>query len=134
MDVSEKVELTELSSGFTTRRRGEEAYQRLLPKLRHGAVVLRLDGTDVLSASFLDGLLLKLVNDGHHGNVVFVTSNPLTKTKLERLSGTRSVDIRLMNSRGIPRTVRKRASYAVRPRFSAMKRKETSVVTGEGIV
>ena len=131
MATRPKVALTGLSTGFTTRKRGEEAYEKLLPELLNGPIVLDLDGTDVLSTSFLDGLLLQLKNDDHIGNVVFATSDPLTKIRLERLGGARSVDIRLMNARGIARLAKKRAPYVVRPILSETKAGHASVATME---
>ena len=121
MDTQTRVALSGLSTICTTRRRGEETYERLLPTLQHGTVVLDLDGTDVVSASFLDGLTLKSANDGRLGNLVFATSDPFTKARLERLSGVRGVDIKLLDARGIARRVRKRTPSAVRPRFRETK-------------
>ena len=131
MDTRLKVSLTELSTGFSTRKRGEEAYEKLLPKLLDRTLVLDLDGTNVLSTSFLDGLLLQLINNDYLSNVVFATSDPLTKIRLERLSGARAADIRLVNSRGIARRVKKRAPYVVRPIFRETKVGDASVASTE---
>ena len=121
MEFRRKIPLVGLSPRFTTRRRGEEAFQKLLPELQGAAIILDLDGTSALSASYLDGLLLKLMHGGYLENVVFQTTNPLTRSKLERLSGIRSADIRLMNSIGRARKARKRTPYRVRPIHSRKK-------------
>ena len=131
MDTRPRVALAGLSTGFTTRTRGEEAYKKLLPELIKGTVVLDLDGTDVLSTSFLDGLLLQLIKDDHLGNVMFATSNPLTQIRLERLSGTRSVDIQIMNSKGVVRRARKRAYFGVKPKFATTKGRSAATTTTE---
>ena len=87
------IALRELSSSFSTRRRGAEAYKRLLPLLRDGPIVLDLDGINVMPASFLDALILRLIDSGHAGDVTFKTTNARAEGKLRRLSGLRGVDI-----------------------------------------
>ena len=106
MDTRESVDLASLSTRFTTRRRGEEAYVALSPTLESGVVVLHLDGTDSLSTSFLDGLLLKLVTGNHLPNVLFETNDARKRTILGRLSSVRSIDIQLLNEQGNVEKVR----------------------------
>lgn len=96
------IALSDLSASFSTRRRGAEAYDRLLPLLEDGPVVLDLDGTDVMPASFLDALILRLMDSGHTENVFFKTTNTRSKEKLRRLSGLRGVDIFLHRKSGEP--------------------------------
>ena len=87
------VNLADLSASFSTRRRGEEAYERLLPQLGQGPLVIDLDSAELLSASFLDGLLLKLIQGGHADDTWFKTNDDRAKSRLQRLSGLRKVDI-----------------------------------------
>lgn len=87
------VAISELSSSFSTRRRGAEAYERLLPLLQDGPIILDLDGIDVMPASFLDALIIRLIDSGHAASVAFKTTNLRAEDKLRRLSGLRDVDI-----------------------------------------
>ena len=96
------IPLSHLSASFSTRRRGAEAYDRLLPLLEDGPVVLDLDGIGVMPASFLDALILRLMDSGHTGDVSFKTTKTRAKEKLRRLSGLRGVDIFLHQQSGAP--------------------------------
>ena len=71
-----------------------------MPLLEEGPVVLDLDGTGVMPASFLDALILRLMDSGHTGDVSFKTTNTRAKEKLRRLSGLRGVDIFLQRQSG----------------------------------
>ena len=96
------IPLAHLSASSTTRRRGAEAYDRLLPLLQDGPVVLDLDGAGVMPASFLDALILRLIDSGHAGDVSFKTTNARAKEKLRRLSGLRDVNLFLHRQQGAP--------------------------------
>ena len=94
------VSLIDLSPAFSTRKRGAETYVKLLPLLQDGPVVLDLDGIDLMPVSFLDGLMLRLMESGHAEDVSFKATNPLAIDKLRRLSGLRGVDIFLHRPSG----------------------------------
>lgn len=96
------ISLSDLASSFATRRRGAEAYDRLLPFLKDGPVVLDLDGVGVMPASFLDALILRLIESGHAGDVSFRTTSARAKEKLRRLSGLRDVSLFLHQQLGAP--------------------------------
>ena len=115
------VELASLAPRFTTRGRSDEAYAKLRPVLGGEPIAINLDGIESLSASFLDGLLLRLIEGDHLHNVVFVTRNARTQEALARLSSVRSVDIRLLNEQGKVETVTPRPYRQLRPRFSESK-------------
>ena len=87
------VSLLDLSPAFSTRKRGAETYIKLLPLLQDGPVVLDLDGIDLMPVSFLDGLMLRLMESGYAEDVSFKATNSLAIDKLRRLSGLRGVDI-----------------------------------------
>ena len=87
------ISLLDLSPAFSTRKRGAETYFKLLPLLQDGPVVLDLDGIDLMPVSFLDGLMLRLMESGHAEDVSFKATNSLAIDKLRRLSGLRDVDI-----------------------------------------
>lgn len=87
------VSLLDLSPAFSTRKRGTETYFKLLPLLQDGPIVLDLDGIDLMPVSFLDGLMLRLMESGHSEDVSFKATNSLAIDKLRRLSGLRGVNI-----------------------------------------
>ena len=110
------VSLADLSESFTTRRRGGEAYANLSPMLQPDTrIVLNLDGTTVLSTSFLDELLLGLKKDNKINALLFKTSDPRTRSRLERLSGARSLLLRALNSRGVVERIQPRSITPFRP-------------------
>ena len=94
------VALSELASSFATRRRGAEAYDRLLPLLKNGPIILDLDGIDIMPASFLDALILRLIDGDRTHDVIFKTTSSRVKDKLRRLSGLRGVDIFMYRQSG----------------------------------
>ena len=112
------VALSELSSSFSTRRRGAEAYDRLLPLLQDGPVVLDLDGIEIMPASFLDALILRLIDSGHVDDVAFKTTNPRAEDKLRRLSGLRGVDIFVYRQSGNPEKLEPRHPDALPVHYS----------------
>lgn len=115
MTTRQRVDVTDLSSWFTTRRRGEEAYSALLPTLQCGEVVLDLNAADSVSASFLDGLLLRLASGGHLESVLFGAVNPRTLSVLGRLSSIRGIDILLLNGDGAVERVEPYPVPAIQP-------------------
>ena len=94
------ISLLDLSPAFSTRKRGAETYFKLLPLLQDGPVVLDLDGIELMPVSFLDGLMLRLMESGHAEDVTFKATNSLAIDKLRRLSGLRDVDIFLHRPSG----------------------------------
>ena len=94
------ISLLNLSPAFSTRKRGAETYFKLLPLLQDGPVVLDLDGIELMPVSFLDGLMLRLMESGHAEDVSFKATNSLAIDKLRRLSGLRGVDIFLHRPSG----------------------------------
>ena len=94
------ISLLNLSPAFSTRKRGAETYFKLLPLLQDGPVVLDLDGIEMMPVSFLDGLMLRLMESGHAEDVSFKATNSLAIDKLRRLSGLRGVDIFLHRPSG----------------------------------
>ena len=93
MTEDRMVSLLDLAPAFSTRKRGSETYVKLLPLLQDGPIVLDLDGIDLMPVSFLDGLMLGLMESGHVEDVSFKSTNSLAIDKLRRLSGLRGVDI-----------------------------------------
>jgi hypothetical protein len=122
-----EVALKRLAPAFTTRARGEEAYRKLLPILKDGSVVLVIDDPDIPSSSFLDGLLLQLLKYDRLDDVVFAVSDDWTRRNLARISGTRSIDVRVTNALGAARKIKGIAPATVSPTFTSSKTELTSV-------
>lgn len=115
------IPLPQLSSSFATRSRGAEAYSRLLPLLKDGPVVLNFDGVDVMPVSFLDGLILKLIEGGYANHVSFMTDDARTKEKLQRVSGLRGVDVFVCGPNGRLETLEPKFSSTPHAQFSPEK-------------
>ena len=64
--------------------------------------MLDLDCIGVMPASFLDALILRLIDSGRTGDVTFKTANARAKEKLRRLSGLRDVNLFLHRELGSP--------------------------------
>lgn len=93
MNEFRPVSLVELSPSFSTRGRGAEAYEILLPLLNDGPILLDLNGIEIMPASFLDGLLLRLVEGGYANNICFMTDDARAKERLRRVSGLRGIEV-----------------------------------------
>ena len=129
----QKVNLSDLSDSFTTRWRGQEAYFKLTPLLEPNTmVVLNLDGTSILSTSFLDELLLMLDKDNRIDAMLFQTSDSRTRSRLERLSGTRSLGLRLLDSRGGVERIKPRSMDPFRPKLVQHKPRARALQTADG--
>lgn len=105
------IKLKDLSSAFTTRWRGQEAYAKLCPLLEDptSQKILDLDyGIPRVSTSFLDELLLQLTEGEMLNSLFFRTSNRHTMDCLERVSSVRSWRLHLVDDDGAVRQVEQR--------------------------
>lgn len=89
------VDIGELSPAMITRSRGEQAYGRLREMLQAGEQVeLRVfPGENPISMSFLDGIIVKLVESGRLSNVTFATNDERTMDKLCNIREIRSIPV-----------------------------------------
>ena len=87
---SETLHITDLAQPCVTRRRGEQAFQKLQPLLGEAPIEVDLNLADMLSMSFLDGLVSKLINSESVDVVTFVSDDESTIRKLDRISEIRS--------------------------------------------
>ena len=76
-----------------TRRRGEETYEKIRSLLDSGPVELILPSDVPLSLSYLDGVVVKLLNAERLQDVTFVTSDRRVYDKLARIVDIRSIEI-----------------------------------------
>ena len=128
------VNLTDLSDSFTTRLRGKEAYSSLSSALEPNTIlVLNLDGGSILSTSFLDELLLGLDKDSRIDAMLFQTSDPQTRSRLERLSGTRSLRLRLLDSRGGVEGIHPRSIDPFMPKLVCCKPRSRTPETADSV-
>ena len=102
--MTQKIHIGELVQPCVTRTRGEEAAKKLHGLLHAGSVELDLDCMEMISMSFLDGLISVLLAASELGKVTFQTNESSTKLKLRRVAGIRSSPI---FCRSTHRTVRK---------------------------
>ena len=82
------LRIAELGVATLTRPRGYEAYERLSTFLaRTSALELSLDGVTMISMSFMDGIVEKLIAAHELDRITFVTAEPKTRDKLARIAG-----------------------------------------------
>lgn len=115
------LNVSELSRVLTTRGRGTEAYHEFASHFKEGPVALDLDDAEVISASFLDGLLLRLIEDKLLNSVSFKTSNPRFYTRLQRISADRQVDIHRYRDGCVEKIEPLQAPKLLRSKFSGIK-------------
>ena len=87
------INIYELAQPCVTRRRGEEAYSELQSRALQEPIEIALNGVDLLSMSFLDGLIVKLLNSEQTNLVTFVSDEPSVLHKLSRIADIRDVEL-----------------------------------------
>ncbi len=97
------VSITHLAPTTVTRPRGEEAYRNLREYLPAGTVEVDLNKAKLLSVSFLDGLVLRLMQANQLDKVTFVASDSGVQRKLAQVAGVRHVAIFFRTEKGGPR-------------------------------
>jgi hypothetical protein len=96
MNDSTIIDVRSLSHQFSTRHRGEEAYKKLAPTLSgNQQVVVDFDGVELVSPSFIDGLLLRLIE--HQQMVYFKANKPRIVERLRRIGRLRKVTLMIWN-------------------------------------
>jgi hypothetical protein len=89
-----RLHVTDLAIPCITRARGEEAFRAAKAHLdKHGSVEIDLGGIDLLSSSFLDGLINGLALCGLISNVTFAVDDAEIRAKLARIAGLRKVTL-----------------------------------------
>lgn len=89
-----RLHVTDLTTPCITRARGEEAFRALKTHLdKPGSVEIDLRGVDLLSSSFLDGLINSLAISGLLSNVTFAVDDADIRAKLARIAGLRKVTL-----------------------------------------
>ncbi|MFI5396676.1 MAG: hypothetical protein ACHQ9S_14170 [Candidatus Binatia bacterium] len=80
------VRIDELARPCLTRPKGHEAFEKLLPMLKDGPVEIALDMTEAISASCLDGLVDRLIEEHLIDQVTFVVADPKVARKLGKVA------------------------------------------------
>lgn len=99
------MHVRQLAQPSVTRARGAEAFGSLAKLLENGPVDVKLDGVDLLSASFLDEIVRLLVAKSQSEKVTFVTDDILTIDKLRRISAVRNARIYARGTQDVERNV-----------------------------
>jgi hypothetical protein len=99
------VSITQLAPKTVTRPRGEEAYLKLREHLFGGTVEVDLNSAKLLSFSFLDGLILQLLENNQLEMITFVAPDPELQRKLAQVAGVRNAVIFFREKNGGPRCI-----------------------------
>ena len=87
------------------RRRGEQVYEKLSQLLETDEVELNLDGTRSMSMSFIDGIVLSLLNNGQLEKITFITDRETSLRKLSRIVEIRNIPIYYRSSEQLSRSL-----------------------------
>lgn len=85
------VDLPSLVTKSTTRERGDEAFDKLLPLLKIECVEVDLTHADILSISFLDELILRTAKENLLNSLIFITDAERLP-KIERAFSMRNLE------------------------------------------
>ena len=88
--MSASVSVSDLGVLTLTRARGREAARALVSRFPGAEIDLALDTADMLSGSFLDGLVQELAKVEALDRVTLVTSDERTRAKLARIAALHS--------------------------------------------
>ena len=83
------IHISQLSSPCITRWRGQEAGEKLQGYLEDEPIEIDLNEVEMVSLSFLDGLVSYLLTLGSMDKVIFRASDPMVEDKLARVAGIR---------------------------------------------
>ncbi|MBM4296704.1 MAG: hypothetical protein FJ143_03085 [Deltaproteobacteria bacterium] len=105
--MSVRVPFKELSESGIGRARGLMAFRILKSHLTAQSVEIDFTGEDLVSLSFMDELVLRLIESKQLEKVVFVASDALVLEKLAQVSAIRSATIYVRGKSGEPKTILK---------------------------
>jgi hypothetical protein len=104
------------------RRRGEEAFERLSSLVTdEDSVDLDPEGCEIVSGSFLDGLITKLAEHKQLRRVVFVIRDQSILSKLSRIAGDRQLSIWVRSGDKQPREAPRVRSEVPETQFEGKK-------------
>ena len=100
-----RIPFKDLSQSGIGRARGHLAFRNLQTHLTAESVEIDFAGQDLVSMSFLDELLLRLIESNQLEKIVFVASDPLVLEKLAQVSAIRNATIFVQSNTGEPKRV-----------------------------
>jgi hypothetical protein len=107
MNMLVRIPFKELSQSGIGRARGHMAFRILKTHLAAESVEIDFAGQDLVSMSFLDELVLRLIESNQLEKIVFVASDPLVLEKLAQVAAIRSATIFVQSKTGEPKRVLK---------------------------
>ena len=91
--MTRDIQIIDLGSPCVTRKRGQEAAKLLKTQLDAQSTILDLNGVEMLSFSFLDGLISDLTAEVNAARLVFHADDPEVIDKLARIAAIRNICI-----------------------------------------
>lgn len=88
-----QIHINRLTPSCVTRARGEEAAKKLYAHSGTKPVEVDLSGIEMISLSFLDGLLFSFCKSSNKKRIIFYIDSPDTENKLARIAGMRHITI-----------------------------------------
>ena len=95
-----KVNVRDLASTCVTRRASRPAFEKLKALNPQAPLTLDLSEVKHLSASFLDGLMLRLREDHLDKGLRFIVRHPSDLAKLKSVARMRKMDLMYMKKEG----------------------------------
>lgn len=97
--MRKRVHIKDLSSSWLTRARGLEAYGNLERYLAEGPLEIDVTAVELVSTSFLDELVRRLLESSLLENITFIVDEPAVVEKLGRIASIRQAQIFKRSSR-----------------------------------
>ena len=116
-----QLHVSDLSSPCITRARGQLAAERLLSYLTTDSVEIDLNDVEMLSTSFLDGLVSHLPAQDIKNKVTFLVNDPIVKNKLARVAAVRHIDLYYCSHNNKRRTVNWKSPSSLKAVFADTK-------------
>jgi hypothetical protein len=94
-----KINLTDLTESAVTRKRGTDAVEALVKRIEgldHAIVIIELSGFPMISASFIDEIVLSIhrITEGMGLDFIFLVRDDSILEKLARASGLREIPLK----------------------------------------
>ena len=89
--MTRDIRVLDLGSPCLTRKKGQEAARLLRPQIDAQTTMLDLNGVEMLSFSFLDGLIAELTAEVNAARLVFHADDPDVIDKLARIAAIRNI-------------------------------------------
>lgn len=94
------ISVTQLAPSGISRARGHQAFENLQNYLSNGPVEIDLNHSDLLSISFLDELVLKLLAANQLQNVSFLVADLSVQQRLAHVAALRDARIQYRTTKG----------------------------------